>query len=94
MQGMGMPELLRFFAAQRRLSQPQGTETAEQASERANSELVPIALSMCVLADDGLPLYTDAQWRAWGARNTPAALGLFAVAMRLSGQNRAEEKKT
>lgn len=94
-QGMGMPELLRFFAAQRRLSQPLAGETTDQAAERANSELVPIALSMCVLADDDqLPLYTAAEWRAWGARNAPAALGLFAVAMRLSGQGRDEEKKT
>lgn len=93
-QGMGMPELLRFFAAQRRLAQPLAGESVEQTQERANSELVPIALSMCVLADDDMPLYTDAQWRAWGARNAPAALGLFAVAMRLSGQNRDEEKKT
>ena len=89
-----MPELLRFYAAQRRLSQPRPGESLEQANERANSELVPIALSMCVLADDELPLYTDAQWRIWGAGNAPAALELFAVAMRLSGQNRAEEKKT
>lgn len=93
-QGMGMPELLRFFAAQRRFAQPLAGETKDQAAERANSELVPLALSMCVLADDGLPLYTDAQWRAWGARHAPAALGLFAVAMRLSGQGRDEEKKT
>ena len=93
-QGMGMPELLRFFAAQRRLAQPLAGESAEQAGERANAELVPVLLSMCVLADDQLPLYTEAQWRAWGAHNAPAALGLFAVAMRLSGQNREEEKKT
>ncbi len=94
-QGMGMPELLRFFAAQRRLSQPLPGETPDQAGERANAELVPLALSLCVLADDDrLPLYTEAQWRAWGAGNATAALALFAVAMRLSGQNRDQEKKT
>lgn len=95
-QGMGMPELLRFFAAQRRLSVPRAGESQEMANERANAELVPILLSMCVLADDDLrPLWTEAEWRAWGTgKNATAALALFAVAMRISGQNRDEEKKT
>lgn len=92
--GMDMPEMLRFAAAKRRLTTARDGETVEQAEERSVSEVVPFALSMVVLADDGLPLYTERDWRIWGARNASSALELFAVAMRLAGNDSAAEKKT
>jgi hypothetical protein len=92
--GFDMPQLLRFMAAKRRLSEKLDGENQDQAEERAVAEVVPFALHLLVLADDGLPLYTEAQWRIWGARNGAAALELFAVAMRLSGNDKDTEKKT
>ena len=91
--GMDMPEFMRFAAAQRRLQTPLPGETDEQCKERAIAEAVPFALSMVVLADDNLPLYTEPQWRAWGAKNIGSVLELFSVAMRLSGGKADDEKK-
>lgn len=91
--GMDMPEFMRFAGAQRRLQTPLPGETTDQANERAIAEVVPFALSLVVLADDELPLYTEPQWRAWGAQNVGAALQLFSVAMRLSGGKADDEKK-
>lgn len=54
-----------------------------QAGER---ERVPVALlAMCVLADDGLPLFDAAGWDSFGAANMDQAMTLVDVAMRLSG---------
>jgi hypothetical protein len=92
--GMDMPQLLRFSAARRRLTEARAGETQPEADERALAELVPLALAMLVLADDGQPLFTETQWRAWGATQAAVALELFAVAMRLSGGEREAEKKT
>jgi hypothetical protein len=92
--GMDITEMLRFMAAKRRLATPLEGETEIAADERSVAQSVPFALSMVVLADDGLPLYTEAQWRTWGARHASVVLELFSVAMRLSGNDPGAEKKT
>lgn len=90
-QGMDLPRLQRFAAARRRALQPKPGETEADAQERAGSELLPLALEMCVLAGDGLPVYSYAQWASFAARHAQQAMGLFVQAMRLSGQD--DEKK-
>lgn len=91
--GMDMPQMLTFTAARRRLSEPKPGETQAQAAERAGGEMVPLVLSMCVLAGDGLPVYSVAQWAAFGAQHPERVLSLFEVAIRLSGQAPEAEKK-
>lgn len=91
--GMDMPQMLAFTSARRRLSTPVDGETPAQAAERASGELLPLVLSMCVLADDGLPVYTRAQWAVFGVQHPERALALWQVAIRLSGQAPDAEKK-
>lgn len=91
--GLDMPQLLAFGAARRRISEPREGETPEQAADRAGGELVPLLLSMCVVLDDGLPVYSAAQWAAFGARHADSAITLFNAAVRLGGQDVEAEKK-
>lgn len=91
--GMSMPQLLAFTAARRRALQPQDGETPDQAAERASGELVPMLLATTVVLDDGLPVYTAAQWAAFGSQHPQATLALWKVAVQLSGQDPDAEKK-
>jgi hypothetical protein len=92
-QGMDMAQLLAFTSARRRLTTPKGDETAAQAAERASGELLALLLHHCVLAADQQPVYSPAQWAAFGAAHPDAALRLWDVATRLSGQHADHEKK-
>lgn len=92
--GMDMAQMLAFTSARRRLAAPRGDETPAQANERASGELLAMLLGPCVLAADGLPVYSPAEWSAFGVRHPDRVLALWEVALRLSGQNPDEEKKT
>ena len=92
--GMDMPQLMRFAGRRQRLLELRVGENELDAQERAGAELLPLALEMCVLLDDGQPLYTAAQWRTYGARHAADTLELFNTAMELSGQDLHAEKKT
>jgi hypothetical protein len=92
--GMDMPQLLQFIAGRRAASVALEGETDEQANVRAGTEAVATSLAVTVLNAKKLPLYTAAQWRAWGAKHLPDVMKLFAVAMRLSGRTRTPSKKT
>lgn len=50
-------------------------------------------LAACVLADDGLPLYTATEWEAWGAINSASAIKLWDIAWRLSDLDGKEAAK-
>lgn len=91
--GMDMRQLLAFRAAQRRATLPQGDETEADAAERASGELLPLMLAACVLAADGLPVYTAEQWATFGGGNAAQVYELWAVAVRLCGGDAAAEKK-
>lgn len=84
--GMDMPQMLRFNQAQRRARAPREGETEQEAHERAGAQVMPMLLEMCVLASDMLPVYSAAQWGLWWTRHPDAAIELFNVALRLSGQ--------
>lgn len=92
--GLDMPQTMAFSAARRRATQPVGTEDQAQAAERAAGELVPLLLSMSVVLDDGLPVYSLAEWQAFGGRHPGDMLRLWERAIALSGQNPEAEKKT
>lgn len=92
--GLTMPEFLRWSAQRRALLEPRAGESAEDAQQRASAEMVPLILSMAVVLDDGDPVYTAAQWSAFGARHPEEATVLFQAAVRLSGQDPQAEKKT
>ncbi len=83
--GMDMPRLARFDAARREYVQPQGDETPEQAIERATLELIPLALHLCVLAADGQPVYSPAEWAAFAVRHGGRVVELWRVVERLAG---------
>jgi hypothetical protein len=83
--GMDMPRLGRFEAARRRYVQPEDGETEQEAVERAVLELIPLALHLCVLADDGQPVYSPAEWAAFAVRHGDRVAELWRVVERLAG---------
>lgn len=83
--GMDMPRLGRFDAARRRYVQPQDGETEQDAAERAALELIPLALHLCVLAADGAPVYSPAEWAAFAVRHGERVAYLWRVVERLAG---------
>jgi len=56
-------------------------------------EVLPQVLSICVLADDGKALWTEAQWQAFGGSHLEEATALFNVAWRLSGYDQEGDSK-
>jgi hypothetical protein len=54
---------------------------------------IPRMLARTVLASDGEPLWTEAQWQEFGAVHFEASLRLFRVAQRLSGLDIEEARK-
>ncbi len=54
---------------------------------------IPRMLARTVLASDGDPLWSEAQWQEFGAVNFEASLRLFRVAQRLSGLDVEEARK-
>lgn len=84
--GMDLPQLVRFRAMQRKVSAPMDGESDVAASERASGDLLPMVLEMCVVLDDGLPVYSAAQWGVFAVQHMTAAMELWEIAVRLSGQ--------
>jgi len=92
--GMSLPQVLAFTAARRAANAPADGETEAQAADRASGTLVPLLLHTCVVLDDGLPVYSQAEWAAFAVRHPQATLELWQAAIRLSGQDPEAEKKT
>lgn len=92
-QGMNMPQLMEFMAERRRIGRPRDGEDQDAAAQRAVAALMPHVLAWCVVLDDGDGVYSVAEWGAFGARHSDAAMGLFSRAMRLSGHDVEAEKK-
>ena len=92
--GMSLPQVLEFSAARRVASTPADGETEAQAADRASGTLVPLLLHTCVVLDDGLPVYSQAEWAAFAVRHPQPTLALWQAAIRLSGQDAEAEKKT
>lgn len=92
--GFDMPRMLRFFAARRAAFAELEHMPADQAQEVAAGQLVPLALHLGVLLDDGEPVYTEAQWQVFGGQHAGVAMQLFGRVMALSGADHAAEKKT
>lgn len=55
--------------------------------------ILPVMLALCVLDADGLPVFTQAQWQAFGGSHADQAVTLFNTAWRLSGFDTEEEAK-
>lgn len=66
---------------------------ADAGDEGAVHAILPVLLALCVLDADGLPVFTQDQWQAFGARHADQAVELFNAAWRLSGFSTAEEAK-
>lgn len=92
-QGMDLPTHMAFQAERRRLTRPQPGEDEQDAQTRAGPLLATLVLESCVLAEDGLPVYTRAQWGQFGAKHPEVLTRLWAAAIRLSGHDAEAEKK-
>ena len=92
--GWDMARQLRFFAARRAALERVRDLPPEDAQQVAAGEMVPLALHLGVVLDDGQPVYTEAQWAAFGAMHAGVAMALFERVIRLSGADHAAEKKT
>lgn len=55
--------------------------------------ILPVMLALCVLDADGLPLWTQDQWQAFGGTHADQAVTLFNSAWRLSGFDAEAETK-
>lgn len=83
--GLTLTQHMVLHGLRRTLARPLAGETAEEATSRAGGRLLAETLARCVRLADGEPLYTADEWEVWGAKNTPAAMDLFAVCERLNG---------
>ncbi len=90
---MLLSERLELSAINAAAAKPQAGETEVQARARAGSRLVADTLARCVLLADGEPMWSAAEWDAFGATEPGAVLHLFNVARRLSGQDEPELQK-
>lgn len=89
--GMDLPAFQRFALAQRKAAEPQPGEAPEEAQARAVAEVMPLLLHLCVLAGDGQPVYSPAEWAAFARKHADRTVALLEAATRLSGL--ADEKK-
>lgn len=92
--GMDLPQWLAFEDARSMLREPLEGETPHQHDARRMNKLLPLVLSMCVVADDGEPIYSEDDWRIWCGQNIAEGYVLFAAATGLSGTDTAAQKKT
>lgn len=65
----------------------------DDAHVQAGASAIPAALEKTVLAGDGKPLWTAAQWDEFASEHLDDALHLFSVVMRLSGGTVEEAAK-
>lgn len=56
-------------------------------------KMAPVLLASSIVDAEDKPLFTEAQWDAWGGANYTAYLNLFTAAMRLWGFDREENRK-
>lgn len=91
--GLLLTERLRISSLRAADAAPRPGETDDEAKARADTASVPRLLALTVLASDGQPLWSEAQWQAFGAQHFATALGLFNAAMRLSGFDHEGDRK-
>jgi len=72
---------------------PRAGESAADARARAGAAAVAHYLARAVVLEDGLPLYTAAEWEYVGARHIDATMELYRVAKRLAGMDAEETQK-
>lgn len=85
--GLLLSQRLALHALNARLAEPLPGEDPAAARTRAGAQLVAHTLAQCVVLDDGQPLYTAAEWEAFGAAHPGPALDLFDKARALNGMD-------
>lgn len=91
--GMLLSERMALSAMSADLADVKPGETPEQAQRRAGREIVFFTLSHCVVLADDAPLYTAAQWDAFGSQHPGAVLDLYKHARRLGGHDEDDNAK-
>ena len=91
--GMDLSAYMAFESARKRLLTPRDDETQEQANQRGGGVLIPQVLAATVIADDGLPVYTQAEWASFAAKHSEVSMRLWDIALKLSGLDVDAEKK-
>lgn len=91
--GMLLSERMALSAMGADLAALQPGETAQQAQARAGREVVFFTLSRCVVLADDAPLFTAAQWDAFGAQHPGAVLDLYKQARQLGGYEEDDNAK-
>lgn len=82
---MLLEEKLAVLAAMHAPAAPLPGESAPEAKTRANSAVVSLVLSTCVIDPDGVALMTRQEWREFGGQHMDEALVAFNKALELSG---------
>lgn len=81
---LGGDVMVRGMTLSQRLSLNSSTEVTKN---------IPRALSYCVLAEDGLPVYTEAEWETVGSGNMALCIRLFNLASQLSALTESDVEK-
>lgn len=84
--GFDIGRMLRFQALR-------SADVEGQSEQDRQAVVITHGLHMGVLLDDGLPVYSVAEWAVFAARHVEVALDLFSKVMRLSGTDLDAEKK-
>jgi hypothetical protein len=65
--------------------QPQGDETPEAAAARSKATIVERQLARMVVLDDGQPLWSPDEWKAFGQQHSSEAFRLYNLGNSFSG---------
>jgi hypothetical protein len=79
--GLMLADRLQLWAEE----QPQGAETPEDASRRSKATIIERQLARMVVLDDGQPLWSADQWKAFGQQHADEAFRLYNLGNSFSG---------
>ena len=65
----------------------------QDSDEGAVHSILPVLLALCVIDADGLPVFSQDDWQAFGSRHADQAVALFNTAWLLSGFSQADDAK-
>jgi hypothetical protein len=91
--GLLLSERLALSALNSQLSQPLDGEDKALANARAGAQMVAHTLAKVVLLADGLPVYSAAEWDAFGAAQSGVVLDLYRHSRRLNGLDAGDIEK-
>lgn len=88
-----MEDLARQARARRSAAESDGAAPAPAVGVADIGPIMPVLLAIAVVDADGLPLWSEAEWQAFGGKHAAQAMALFNVAFRLAGLDKGANAK-